>query len=281
MPNTRTLAVAAATFLASTLPLGAHAHDRDYAHVHREKSPDGEAEATVYASVEVEASALGSSGSIVRSRINERAGLAMHEAGILPARNREDATLRVKIDPAPDEQPGYVVEVWIERAGATEGERKQVDCSLCTETELVDSAVGGIEHALAAIEPESPEPAAEDSPSVEPPPPEPTPPVEPPRDDAKRPLGPKGKAGIGLLVGGTVLAATGIGLVIPEPEPLSDDPTSQRSFRPPGSVLLGVGAAALVTGAVLLGVDRSRSRRTTMAPAVGPRSAGIVIRGRF
>lgn len=285
MLDLRLLATAAALTLAAP---AAHAHDRDYAHVHREKPAEGDAEPTVYASIDVDASEIGASGTVVRDRINERAGLTMHEAGILPARDREDATLRVHIQPAANDEPGYVLQVWIERAGATEGTRNEVDCTLCTETELVDRAVGEIAQALATIQPDDPETAGVGEPAPPPDDPtggpaldEPSPPESGSVDRQRRPLGRKGKLGIGLLVGGAVIAGTGIGLAIPAPQPLSEDPTNQRSFRPPGYALIGVGAAGLVTGAVLLAVDREMSRRTRASATIGPGFAGLAILRHF
>jgi hypothetical protein len=46
--------------------------------------------------------------------------------------------------------------------------------------------------------------------------------------------------------------------------------------------VIGVGAALVVTGAVLLALDRRPPRRkTALAPAFGPAGAGLVLTGRF
>jgi hypothetical protein len=103
-----------------------------------------------------------------------------------------------------------------------------------------------------------------------------------------RSLGAGGKAGIGLLVGGVALAATGGGLVgagvseTREGDALEGD-AETRDLRPIGYALLGVGAAVIVTGAVLLGLDRRRARRhqVAIAPAFGPRMTGFSLTARF
>jgi hypothetical protein len=106
-----------------------------------------------------------------------------------------------------------------------------------------------------------------------------------------KPIGPMGGVGIGV-------AAVGLGVLIWGGVELSrgvvidDRGNEQRSLvdhRPRGNALLGVGAASLVVGAVLLGVDlglRSKQRKqarskTAVAPFFTPQSVGIGVAGQF
>jgi hypothetical protein len=84
----------------------------------------------------------------------------------------------------------------------------------------------------------------------------------------------------GLATGG---AFVGTGETRPE-----RDKSKIRDFRPSGYALLGVGGALMITGAVLLGVDRARAKRAArgrarmrVIPAVGPENAVLQVRGRF
>ncbi len=87
-----------------------------------------------------------------------------------------------------------------------------------------------------------------------------------------------------LLAVGIAGAAVGVVLVILPPKVDVDAPLYETTTRPPGFAVLGVGAAALVTGVVMLVVDRRRARRsraTALLPAMGPGHAGLVWMGRF
>ncbi len=67
--------------------------------------------------------------------------------------------------------------------------------------------------------------------------------------------------GIGLVVGGAVVAGTGAAfLAIPDyPDP--DEAIYDRSLRPPGAVLLATGATVLVTGVVMIVVGHLRHKK--------------------
>ncbi len=102
----------------------------------------------------------------------------------------------------------------------------------------------------------------------------------------RRPLGPLGKTGIGLLATGVVAMGVGAGLLAQgrQPDEMAGEPLTStgRDFRPPGGALLGAGGAIAITGAVLLIVDRARAkRRATSALRVLPTQHGIAIAGRF
>jgi hypothetical protein len=104
-------------------------------------------------------------------------------------------------------------------------------------------------------------------------------------------IGPLGGAGVGV-------AAVGLGVTIagavqwsrgqvPEDD-LTSETSRGRDFTRQGQLLVGVGAGALVVGAVMLGVDlglrakkRSRAGQAQVIPVLGPEQAGIVFQGRF
>ncbi|MEM9460926.1 MAG: hypothetical protein AAGF11_42575 [Myxococcota bacterium] len=84
-----------------------------------------------------------------------------------------------------------------------------------------------------------------------------------------------GKAGIGLLVVGGSIAIGGAVLAAREPTGFPDrHPNANKisSTRPPGWAMLGGGAAFIVVGAVLLGIDRKRAkpRQASAARSVAP-----------
>lgn len=107
-------------------------------------------------------------------------------------------------------------------------------------------------------------------------------------ETGRRPLGPKGKAGVGLLIGGTVGLVTG-GIVFAQQRRLDDGAEAYeqlrgRDFRPPGVGVMVAGGVVAVTGAVLLILDRTQARRTPKL-AKGtwliPTSRGLALTGRF
>ena len=235
----------------------------------------------VRARVEVDASAARSSGPVIDDRITERSGLLMHERGVLPWKDEEDVTIGVVIAEVSEPEPGFVVQLQVERNGEKSGPR-EVRCWLCTESELVDKTV----ESIGTVLDELPPPAAESTvtPAVSEPAAEPAredlTPVSLDSDQPTRGLGGKGKAGVALLAGGGALVITGVALAIPGPKPLPDNPLQQRNLRPGGIAVLAVGGAAAVTGAVLLKLDR-REARVAVNPAVGARFTGVSLSGRF
>src|SRR5690606_38786857 len=101
-------------------------------------------------------------------------------------------------------------------------------------------------------------------------------------DRPRAPLGGLGKSGIALLAAGLVGTGVGIGLAARGEQIDGGDQFDRVDFRPAGFATLGVSAALLVTGAVLLGVDRHRAKRTaTLTPITGPGLVGFTLTGRF
>jgi len=184
----------------------------------------------------------------------------------------------------------YQLEVTTELDGKPLSDAVVTDaCEQCLMDDLlarVDPAIERQMEALRAAEQEAtpaddtPVPPATDGGPAPHDDPGPAPPVDEPR---RVPLLGLGKAGIGLLATGAVGLGVGIGLAVAGRRLDRDDERGGTDFRPAGYATLGVSAALLVTGAVLLGVDRGRARRlrNAAAPLFGPRFAGIVVVGRF
>ena len=102
----------------------------------------------------------------------------------------------------------------------------------------------------------------------------------------KAPLATMGKAGIGLLAGGVVVAGVGAGLLSQgrkldeqDGQPLE---RTGRDYRPPGIAVLVSGGALIVAGAVMLGLDRKNAaKRKEALVRVLPGLNGMTIMGRF
>lgn len=160
-------------------------------------------------------------------------------------------------------------------------------CEQCLMDDLVEKTRVGIDAQLAAIR-EADAAARAPSDTATPPgdtgtqTPEDVAAPPPDRSPAK-PLRAMGKAGIGLLVVGAVGLGVGIGLAVRGEKVDQGQELDTVDLGPPGYAILAVGGAALVTGAVLLGVDRVRAKRRAQAfaPLVGPRMVGFAVAGRF
>lgn len=239
-----------------------------------------------YATVEIDTSDVGEEGPVIKRRTRERTDVVLRAANVLPGRTSDDPLIHVDIDELTGSEPGYQCEVWISRADVVLGERRRVECTLCTETEIVERVETTVSELVAQLDvllEVQPEP---DEPLGEPDEPEPTtaPASGSPATDAGRaPLGALGKTGIALIAMGIAGAGVGAVLVALPPKVDQDDPLYETTYRPPGVGTLAAGAAVLVTGVVLLVVDRrrARSRTTALAPALGPSTAGLTWSGRF
>src|SRR5690606_19837156 len=153
------------------------------------------------------------------------------------------------------------------------------------DTALAEAVVAKLGGALAQLDEPKPEPA-EDAPG-KPDPGADVPAVATPEtseDRPRKPLGPLGRAGIGVAVVGVgTLVSGGILFAVGE---RVDPPTGRapdirgRNFAPPGVALMVTGGAALVAGAVLLVVDRTRAKKRTSALLL-PSPGGLSITGRF
>ena len=230
----------------------------------------------VRASLAIDTNAAGSAGPIIHERLDELGNRQLRRAEVLPGRGARDPWIRLTVRALPGEEPGYVIGSGLFIDGEPIGDSAhETECRLCTEGEAVERGTAEIERLVpfirdhAQAEREAQLKAAEPPPVVEEPPP--------------RTLGAGGKAGIGLLAVGGAMAIVGLGVAIPQPRAKPDMPLELRPTRPIGLAVLGVGAAALITGAVLLALDRKASapRRVSWAPSAGKGSAGLLLFGRF
>jgi hypothetical protein len=223
------------------------------------------------ASVTVDTSEVGTEGPIIKRRILERSDVVLRSHGVLPKETDADVQIAVVVEAFDRGGPGFLLHLDIPAIGHHE----EIECALCTETELVaryEERLQVLAKDLAERGPPEPGPQPEPEPEPEP---EPPPPV-----DTR--LRAPGKAGIALTVIGAAGVGVGIGLALAPARPIDDRPTYETSTRIPGFVTLGVGAAVLVTGVALIVVDRTRAKkRTTVAPMLGRGTAGITLGGAF
>jgi hypothetical protein len=239
--------------------------------------------------LEVDATALGESQKLVVDRIHEMSKVVFEREAVRAADGADDPVLNVLIVPLEGDTAGYRITYHVTRSGKQiPGSEGRADCRLCTEGELVDAAVAGIELSVEKMEVElEPEPAAEpvaDASEGADPVADPT---NPPADDGGKKLGPMGIAGIALTVVGAAGLGTGIGLVVRKPTISDDEPTKRLETKNPGYGALAAGAAVAVTGVVLLVLDLRRarsgataSRRTSVSPWVAA-GGGLTLSHRF
>ncbi len=180
------------------------------------------------------------------------------------------------------ERYDYAIELVVERAGKAD-EPVRLRCE-CNYDELFAKVSEGVRESVPALQkaddepvpPSTTPPATNGQPAA--------PPVEP--DRGPTPLGGMGKGGIAALVVGTAALGTGIALAVigePEREGESERSVETTDFGPAGYALIGVGAAAVITGAVLIAVDRKRARKraVSFSPWAGVGLAGITVFRRF
>lgn len=230
-------------------------------------------ESVVRAGLELDTKALGEDGELVSGQIRVRGEALLRKHEVLPAKAEHDPRIVVAVEPLGDDGPGYRCRFGVYRDEAlVEGSDGVSVCKLCTETELVDHVEAAIERVVANVPRES---GAVAEPKV-------APRVDPGPTDGRKPLGPLGKAGIGVSVVGVVALAAGIPLAAITPKGVDglEPPKDPRPKHVAGIVLVGVGTAALVTGLALIAVDRHRARKRARATVV-PTGAGLAIVGRF
>lgn len=235
--------------------------------------PDANVPVIARAGLEVDTSAAGGAGPVLMSRLEELGNLELRRAEILPRRTAEDPVIRVRFELRGEEGETYAILSDVAVRGAVlEGSAREIVCTLCTEGEVVDRARSELLRLVPFVR------ARFRAARPAPPPAEPSPPPPPP----ERRLGARGKAGVGLLAGGTLAFGTGLGLALARPRPDPDQPLRQVDTRPAGYVVLGVGAAAIVSGAVLLILDRRQPPpKARLAPLTYPGTAGLQLVGRF
>ena len=247
-----------------------------------------------HATVEIDTSDIGEEGPVVKRRTRERTDVVLRAAGVLTGRpGVEDPVIHVDIDELTADEPGYRCEVWISHGDRELGERRRIECPLCTESEIVqrvEHTVSGLVDLLPVGPPPADAPATETGtePTTEPTPTsdapsdttsEPTAATSPTEGDRPGALGVLGKTGAAFIALGAAGAAAGAVMVALPAKVDPDDPLHETTYRPPGIATLAAGGAVLVTGIVLLVVDRRSARRRTTAlvPTLGPSAAGMTV----
>lgn len=250
------------------------------------------------AKVTVDATAMGASAEVVARQVDEGARAILEGNGLVASDAAEAPEIVLTVAPLGEGKPGYRCDYEIRQDGAVvPGSASFSDCRLCTESELVETAQAAVESQLDTLRelgaPKVPEPAgdeggddgsaadgggdfgADDGDGG-----------EGGGDDLDRPggLGTLGKVGIGVGVVGIAALVPGIILAVLPPKPIAN--ADRRTTTVPGAVLAAGGGAALITGAVLLGIDLGRRKRRSQArlhpsPVLGPDFAGASLSGRF
>lgn len=164
-------------------------------------------------------------------------------------------------------------------------------CQACGEEELKTVSIEGVLEALTRFEQARAEAEAAAEAEAEPTAPaesEPAPEPAPPPDEQPRPpLRPLGWAGVTTLALGASALIVGVTFVAlgdqRSPARLDYAQDYVRHYRVPGFALVGVGGALAISGAVMLGIERRRSRASTLAitPQLSPTTAGLHLRARF
>jgi len=225
------------------------------------------------AGLDIDTAEAGPSGPIIVSRMEELGNYELRRAEILPSRLGTDPVIRIRVSLQPGASDVFLIRSDVAvRGESVDGSVHDVSCSLCTESEVVERARGEIVRLAPFVRSLFKKPD-------EPKPPEPKP--EGPKP-GPAPLTNMGKAGIGLLAGGTLATAAGLGLSLAEEPADANMPLNKITIHPAGYAILGVGIAALVTGTVLLVLDRRKAKRNVqLAPTAGANSTGLVLLGRF
>ncbi len=175
-------------------------------------------------------------------------------------------------------------------------EERVIRCELCTDGQLIGKVSPEVARLAARVlytpvgeeaapepepEPEVPQqaPEAEESPAV------PVSEPAPSRQTWRKRIGALGAWGIASAATGLGATGAGIGLALaPDQTRAVQDHVELRSTRPSGIVLASVGAALMVTGAVLVAIDVRRQRRAnhvSVLPGFSKSSAFVSLSMRF
>lgn len=229
------------------------------------------------AGLEIDTAEAGAAGPVLLSRLEELGNLELRRAEILPRRAGDDPVIRVRIALRGEAGDTYAIASEVTVRGVTvEDSLREIVCALCTEGEAVERARSELLRLVPFVRARFRPTTArsEAKPAAAPGPASP-----PPTDTRRRTAG---KVGVGLLVGGALAFGTGLGLALAKPRPDPDDPLREIDTHPAGYAVLAVGATAIVSGAVLLILDRRPSRRTArLAPLLHPATTGLQLVGRF
>jgi hypothetical protein len=207
------------------------------------------------AALQVDASALGEDGAPLGKRLQRRGEAVLREAEVLGARTDDDPVVSVSVEALPGDA-GYRCAFALQRSGEEiAGTQASTECRLCTDVELEEQVTAMIERLV----PKLPRPGEPSSTGQVPPPSAAS--VDVDAHPSGWVIGRMGQAGIGVSVVGAAALGVGLGLAV--------GGADSQAVRGSGIGVAAVGGAVLVTGVVLLAVDRSRSGRVT------PTAAGI------
>ncbi len=231
------------------------------------------------ASLEVNAGAT-EDGAELEERVNTALGARLRRAEVLPRKSLEDGLIHVELTPLPGGD-GYHYDVYAKQADRTLAATKtEADCAGCDEAALLEAVGEAVDKCLPPLAATVAQPVQPEEP---PPPVVDVKPAQDPDSDGRSRTGPLGKTGIGLMVAGAATAVVGVIFVVQgrtfdtRPGALEQEGVD---FRPPGFAMLAGGAAMLITGGALYGVDRRR-HRTGAAVAWIPGGAVASVGGRF
>jgi hypothetical protein len=251
---------------------------------------EAKADPVAYASVKIDGDSLGSDSGAIITRARKQAEQTLTESGVARRFKVDDYVIFIKISPPEDGEDGFVLGIATQRLGQPVLESIQANCPLCLEDELMMKIEQQLQIVATQLNQYVRDAAAREPVDVpeKKPPDQPPPPVTGPEPEQPRTgIGGKGIAGIAALSAGAIAASVGVGLVLREPTQKSETIGYELlDTRPPGYALLGGGAAALITGAILLALDRrGRAPRlgddAAIAPTFGQSGAGLALFGRF
>ncbi len=219
----------------------------------------------------------------LEERVNTALGARLRKAEVLPRKSLQDGLIHVEVRPL-SEAEGYHYEVYAEQADTRLPDTASSgDCAGCTEDELLRKVAVAVDNCLGPLAVAQ----LSEEPGPEPPPPSASAEQPAPGDapGSGPGSGPLGKTGIALMVAGAATAVVGVIFVV-QGRSFDTRPGALEQhgadFRPPGFGLLAGGAAALITGGVLFGIDRKRRRQVSTAQVqVLPGGAAVSVGGRF
>lgn len=214
---------------------------------------------------------LGGVDEPTKRKIVEVATGVFDAQGFADVSDAKDPRIVIVVERTGDEEhPGFVVGFSIEKGDeVVAGSARQLDCSLCTRTELVEE-IGKELPALLELARKHQVPRAVSDGGRN-------------GDDVtgdvtgggdgeettvdRRKIGGLGFAGIGVGVVGLAGVGAGVGLVVKGVEPIAPNFYDQRNYRKPGTVILAIGGAALIAGIVMIAVDVSKRKKARRGAA--------------
>lgn len=249
----------------------------------------------VRASLEIDTTQAGAAGPVIHSRLDELGSRQLRRAEVLPGRSARDPWIELHVRTLGEDAPGFVITSALRVDGEVVDEsRHESECRLCTESEAVERATAEIDRLVPLIRAQASTPTAATAPASTAAAPASASPasaapasvgdeaVDPAPANASEPLGARGKAGVATIAIGVVAIGVGVGLSLAEPRPDPEMPLNEISTRGAGLAMIGVGAAAAITGVVLLVVDRrARARTLAWSPTLTPGGAGFAVSARF